>query len=185
MSGQMSEDEARTGLSRLDVLVRMVGEIQQEIQGKTLEFEEATRPLKQEFETSVDELAVDRDKLMAEISSLTTSLIAGGAIKGSSTALRSGTVAIRKSTSVVVDSEDELMRMARRIGIVKQVSEPKPRRVNKSMLSNLLKSRPDLAKILGVVVRKDTKHRLTVTPKIAQAEVSRELSPLQVRVIES
>lgn len=186
MSGRMSEDEKKENLARLDRLVASMGKIQLEIQRKTLEYEEFTKPHKQAFEDSVDALTARREELMSQVIAVMGVLKASEALSGNSVKLRSGDVSIREASSLVITDELAFMRQARRLRIVRLVSkEPAKRRPDKTLLKRLLSQRPELMGRLADVLRRDVTRRLTVQPTVVQAEVARDLSPLQAEVFRS
>lgn len=179
----MNEKDEKRELARLNDLVAQIGELQLEIQRNALEYEDAVRPIKQQFEESVDRLTAERDDLMTEATSVMLTLIGSESLKGKSVTLRSGKVAVRDSTSITILDSSQMLRRARRLRIVRAIYDPREPQLNKSKLKALLKRRPNLAALLSSVVREDTKSRLTVTPATVQTEVSRDLSPLQAQVV--
>lgn len=179
MSGQEAVSPDPDVIARMDRLVASAAEAQRAIERHNAQLEEKIRPFVEETAKVVDPLTEARDKAMDELVKLMEQQLGSPGIDGKSLVLRSGTVAVRTTSATDIIDDKLLMKLARRLGVVKEVSEPQPRKLSKKLIAKLFKERPEMVdKLKKAVVITSTSH-MTVKPPRTQTELKRELHPLR------
>lgn len=185
MSGQEAKVPDPEVYAQMDRYVATAAEAQRAIERHNAALAEKIKPFVDETAAKVDPLTEARDKALDALATLMEQQLGKPGIEGKSIVLRSGTVAVRTTSAVEILDKDLLMTLARRLRIIKEVSEPQPRKPSKTLIRKLLERRPELAeKLKKAAVLVSTSH-MTVKPPRVQTELKRDLNPLRTTLPES
>lgn len=186
MSGQQEEGLAtyteaayKQDLARMDGLVTIVANSQRNIEQLAAEYEQRIAPFKELLAREVDPFSTARDASLDELAVLMARVMSSPYLSGKSVSLRAGTISVRTATSIEVHDESLLMKLARRLRILRLVSEQPRRKIVKSKIAKLLKERPDLVDKLSEAVGERENSRMTVKLPETQAELVRDVHPLR------
>jgi len=185
MSGQEVAIPNTGVAAQMDLLVATVAEVQLAIERYDNELQENVRALTEVAAAKVQPLVEVRDKSLDELAKLTSQLLATPGFNGKSIHLQHGIVSVRTTSAIEIVDKVLLMFLARRYRIVREVSEPQPRKINKTMIGSLLKRRPQLTKRLEKAVKVVSTSHMTIKPPHVQTELKRELHPLRTTLPKS
>lgn len=183
MDGQYDKEDADRDIGRAEALVTSLDGIELDLKRHALAYENGVRPLKARLKRESEPLLVGREEALGELSEIIERLLASRRLKGKSLMLRSGTVSVRETSSLEVN-EEHLLELARKLGVLRQLSDPQPRKIKRTLINRLLKKRPDLVDKLSAALTRKKTRRMTVKLRTVQVEVSRDLKPLRTTLSE-
>lgn len=187
MSEQEEEWNTEEGpeelLARADEILGTLGEAQRAIAGQKARYDAHFAKLREQQAAESAPWAEKRDGAMDELAKIAVHLEAIGALKGRSVHLRNGKLAIRDSKpTLVITDEKTLMRRLRQLRLLKLTTNIPARVIVKDKVKKLPSGL--LAKLRPFAYL-EVKTRVTATPAQTQAEISRDLNPLQRSIAES
>lgn len=181
MSEQYDKELQKANIEEAEALVGVIAETERDRVRAEMAYDNAIKPYKRQLQLRSDELQAKREAAMQKLAEVFEQILP--TLKGKILVLRSGTVSERETKSLEVD-EELLMRLARRFGVVREISDPRPRKLMKMRLNRLLEQRPEMVEKFAKALKRKKTRRMTVKLPREQAEIARDLHPLRTTLSE-
>lgn len=180
-SEQYSKEDEAHDLAEAERLLAKIARAQSDLRRSRLRYDNSISRYLDRFRLESDALLTKQDEAMQELSEVFKRVQSHRKTK--TLKLRSGEVSMREATSLVVD-ERLFLKLARRAGVLKLVSDPQPRKVKKTLIDRLLERRPELRASLGRALQWVTVNRMTVKLRDEPQAIVLDDKPLRTTLSE-